>query len=563
MKKVLLSLLLLATTVFLPTAMDAAESGWYLYFWSSSFGLDGDAGQFMTTDRNGIFLLKGCEVPGRGLNFCVHNGSWTATYGWKDGSVGKVGVDVGLAAATMASGWLALDPGTYDVTWDANNLTIRFDSHSSATNDSFLRGGDLSMLNYVEDLGAKFYDANGTERDAMDIMQENGVNFARLRLYNDPGQTVSYTSSGTNYSFALPSGYLGEEDMLKMARRAKEHDMKIELTFHYSDFWTNGEDQFKPKAWLSLSFNELKQAVYDYTLDILQKMNAQGTTPEYVSLGNEIQSGLLFGYYSEDKNQINAVNGYCDNMANVAALLAAGSKAVREACPEAKVVIHLTLNTSVGASTYEWFFDEMKKYNLDYDVIGTSYYPYWTNQKPTMLNGLANTMFGRYGKEMLIMETGYSWTRYLPSGRYGGNYEGQLHLNGTAYNEATAEGQKAFMQELHEVIRNNSHLLGYLYWDPVMVEQKVNGAWIKTGWVQNGENVVGNTTFFDYEGKALPLFEAIKEAADNDQMGIIETVGDMPWVFDGSAVYNLVGQRVGDQQKGMVIVNGRTVINGK
>ena len=454
-----------------------------------------------------------------------------------------------------------MEEGTYDVTWDANNLTIRFDTHVTTTNDSYLRGGDISMLNYVEDFGAKFYDASGTEMDALDIMQQNGVNCVRLRLYNDPGQTVTYKEGGKTYSYALPNGYLGEDDMLKMARRAKAHNMKIELTFHYSDFWTNGGEQFKPKAWENLSFDELKQAVYDYTLDILQKMNAQGTTPGYVSLGNEIQGGLLFGYYTADKSQINNVNGYCDNMANVAALLAAGGKAVREACPDAKVVIHLTLSTAITTDSYKWFFDEMQKNSLDYDIIGASYYPFWTNEKPSMLTSLANTMYARYGKPLLIMETGYSWTRYRPSGRYGGNYEGQLHLNGSVYNEATQEGQKAFMQELQSVIRNNSHILGYLYWDPVMVEQKVNGSWIKTGWVQGGENQVGNTTWFDYSGKALPIFEVIKEAANNDPTGISEKVIVKNEEFATAPVYNLAGQRVKTMEKGHIyIISGKKLI---
>ena len=561
MKKILTTLLLMMATIIMPSAMRAAESGWYLYFWSETYGLNGDAGQFVTTDTEGVFLLEGCEVPGNGLNFCVHNSNWTTNYGWKDASVEKEGVAVGLAAATNASGWLALEPGTYDVTWDVNNLTIRFDTHASAPNDSYLRGGDISMLDYVEDFGAKFYDASGTEKDVFAIMQENGVNCVRLRLYNNPGNTVTYKSGSRTYNYALPNSYLGEDDVLKLARRAKEHSMQIQLTFHYSDFWTNGEMQFKPKDWENLSFDELKQAVYDYTYAFLQKMNAQGTTPDYVSLGNEIQSGLLFGYYTSDKGQLNSVNGYCDNMANIAALLAQGSAAVRSACPQAKVVIHLTLSSGVNANTYKWFFDEMQKYSLDYDVIGTSYYPYWTNEKPTMLTSLANTMYARYGKPTLIMETGYSWTRYRPSGRYGGNYEGQLHLNGSAYNEATAAGQKAFMQELQSVIRNNTHILGYLYWDPVMVEQKVNGSWIKTGWVQGGENQVGNTTWFDYNGKALPVFEAIKEAAANDPTGISETVIVKSEEFATAPVYNLAGQRVANMQKGRIyIVSGKKIV---
>lgn len=269
--------------------------------------------------------------------------------------------------------------------------------------------------------------------------------------------------------------------------------------------------QFKPKDWQHYNFEELKTAVYGYTCDVLRKMNVQGTPPDYVSLGNEIQSGLLFGYVTSDNKQIDMVNGYCDDLSRTAALLAAGSRAVRETCPMAKVVIHLTLSEAITHDTYVWFFDAMKANGLDYDVIGASYYPFWTNQKPGMLTSLASDMYKRYGKKLLIMEVGYSWTPFLPTGRYGNGHEGQLGLNGTPYNEASRDGQKSFMLELQDVIKSSGNIIGYLYWDPVMIEQQVEGSWIPTGWVQGEGNAVGNTTWFDYEGHALPVLEAINQ----------------------------------------------------
>lgn len=471
-----------------------------------------------------------------GLSFCITTPEWAKKYVCNS-TITALDTEYDFVLSTTDGAWAnaycsAMTAGSsYKLTWNrsTHRLTIEknpvtyniIDGRAVATIEYYLRGGDISMLNYVESFGAKFYDANGTEKDPLDIMQENGCNIVRLRLYNNPGQEISYTKDATAYTYKLPAGYLDETDVLNLARRAKAHNMKIELTFHYSDFWSNGDMQFKPKAWESYNFNELKQAVYDYTYAFLQRMNAQGTAPDYVSLGNEIQAGLLFGHV----NNRDAVNGYCGNMSNVAALLAQGSAAVRAACPRAKVVIHLTMSEDSGsrtnASTYKWFFDAMKDNSLDYDIIGASYYPYWTNQKPSYLNNFVNTLYENYGKEVLIMEVGYSWTQYRPYGRYNGNYEGQLHLNGDVYNEASQEGQKTFMQELQSVIKNNSHILGYLYWDPVMLEQQVNSSWIKTAWAfrKDGSNwwedgnLVGNTTLFDYEGKALPVFEAIAEDA--------------------------------------------------
>ena len=436
---------------------------------------------------------------------------------------------------------------------------------TSTDTDTYLRGADISELNYVESLGAKFYDAEGNESDALKVMRDNGINTVRLRLYNKPGNSVTYNSK----TYALPAGFLDETDILSLARRAKDYGMKIELTFHYSDFWTNGEMQFKPKAWEDCSLSDLKDSIYTFTKTVLQHMKAQNTEPDYVSLGNEIQSGILFGRYSSS-SALPTVNGYCSDMTNLQNLLARGSAAVREVCPDAKIIIHLTLSTGVTASTYKWFFTKLS--SLDYDIIGASYYPYWNNATPSAtLPTLVSTLTAAgINKDIMIMETGYSWMRYRPYGRYNKQEEGQLHLNGTPYNEASREGQKAFIQELHTVVKANKSILGYYYWDPVMVEQKVNGSWIKTGWVDGDENVVGNTTLFDYEGKPLPVFDAIRE----DYIPATITVGGTSYqvlregqspsgittvkaaASDKEACYNLCGMRIAEPTHGIYIKNG-------
>ncbi len=440
---------------------------------------------------------------------------------------------------------------------------------TSPDTDTYLRGADISELNYVESLGAKFHDADGNECDALDVMKNNGINTVRLRLYNQPGNAVTYNGQ----TYAMPAGFLGEADVLNLARRAKNHGMKIELTFHYSDFWTNGEMQFKPKAWESCTLSELKDSIYVYTKTVLQHMSAQNTAPDYVSLGNEIQSGILFGYYT-DASSLPTVNGYCNDMPNLQSLLACGSAAVREVCPDAKIIIHLTMSTGVTASTYSWFFLHMK--SLDYDLIGTSYYPYWTNTAPaeTIENLISTLNKAGIKKDLMIMETGYAWMRYRPYGRYNGQYEGQLHLNGTAYNEASRDGQKAFIKELQNVIKGNTRICGYYYWDPVMVEQKVDGAWIPTGWVDGGDNQVGNTTLFDYEGFPLPAFDAIREDYIPTEIAIGDTT--YPVIRDGQdpsgitstkmksvddgVYYNLCGMRIEHPTRGIYIRNGVKVV---
>ena len=558
-------LLLLAVVGCAVITAQAEDSDWKLYFWSDASNAGGDAGTFQTGNTDGVFVLEGITTTETGLKFCVHNSAWSVQYGWSTGSEGSVlatGVDVPLGVTSSASGWLGLPAGDYDITFNLNDKTIRFDDAvieapeypiSDLAEGDYLRGGDVSMLTYVESMGAKFYTADGVESDPLDIMKDNGVNIVRLRLYNNPGTAVTY--GGNTYK--VPAGYLDEADVLRLARRCKAKGLRVELTFHYSDFWTNGMTQFKPKDWQSLTMAELKTAVYDYTKQFLQKMRRQGTTPEYVSLGNEIQNGMLFGYNSSSGRD--AVSGYVAS--DEAALLAEGSKAVREVCPDSKIIIHLTMNSNWKTSRYVSFFTNMKTANLDYDIIGASYYPFYTNDKPSTLSAMANTLYSSFGKDMMIMEVGYSWTQYRPSGRNGGNYMGQLELNGTPYNEASEAGQKSFMQEVNAVVKGNDHILGYLYWDPVMVDQKVNGSWIETAWAyrQDGSNwwqdgnVVSNTTWFDYEGKALPVFEAIKEDAPTGIDGPLPTT-TADAEAGGTVVYDLTGRRVSQPVGGGIYI---------
>ncbi len=343
-----------------------------------------------------------------------------------------------------------------------------------------LMGGDISELSYVEQNGGKYYYQDGKEGDCLRILQDAGFNFARLRLYNDPGNP-DYSPSKR-----LPAGIQDEADVLALAKRAKAAGMKLELTFHYSDYWTNGGNQTRPHEWEGLDYAALKQAVYDYTYQFMKDMAAQGTTPEYVSPGNEIQGGILFP------------DGKYDKPAQMCELLAAGAKAVRDAAPSAKIVIHL--DDGGNLDKYTWFFGLLDQYGVPYDVIGTSYYPFWTKKNVAEFMSFANKLLEIYpNKEMIVMETGYAWNPTLPSGK-----SGQLSNNGP-YPSMTKEGQKAFMQELVDGLRAHPRILGFLYWDPVFIE--VPGL----GWELGASNVVSTTTLFDFQGKALPVLDVLKQ----------------------------------------------------
>lgn len=344
-----------------------------------------------------------------------------------------------------------------------------------------IKGADISELTYVEQHGGKYRRADGTEGDCLDILRENGVNLVRLRLYNDPGNAAYQPSA------RLPQGIQDEADILNLAKRAKAAGMMIQLTFHYSDFWTNGQTQDKPHAWADLHGEALQQAVHDFTAQFLDKMAAQGTTPEFVSLGNEVQAGMLYP------------DGACADFATLAALLNAGARAVREKAPEARIIIHTANGGDLDNG--KWLFGGLRDRGVDYDIIGASYYPFWTGKTANEAGVWAGKMSELFGKDVIFMETGYAWQRTLPDGTVG-----QLQHNGP-YDEYSREGQRDFIANLSNQCKlvPGGRALGYIYWDPIFIETPQ-----PTGWVLGEKNFVSNTTLFDFDGKELPVVQAIK-----------------------------------------------------
>ena len=382
----------------------------------------------------------------------------------------------------------------------------------------FLKGGDLTMVNYIEDQGGSFYDSDGEERDVFHILAESGFNFARLRTHNDTGMEHG---SVTNPNYYLPDGYQNTEDLLKSAKRAKEVGMEIEVTLNYSDWWPNGATQEIPSSWRSEiedlendeAVDKLEELVYEYTKEIMLALVNQGTTPEYISLGNEIQYGMLYPY------------GKISNFEQLAKFLNAGYKAVKEVSTNTKVVLHL--DEAGKDNRYTNFLDGCIEHNVNYDIIGASYYPFYTKKNVEDIIPWFNELSNKYGKKILIMETGYNWNPTKPDG-----WPGQLSDNGNESHESSPQGQKEFLDELFNGIRNaeNNCIIGDLYWDPVMIAYDGIGWAMERGQAEDGsedkagDNVVSNTTLFDFDGKALPALNSFRDNTEGTTKGIISGI---------------------------------------
>lgn len=409
----------------------------------------------------------------------------------------------------------------------------------------FYQGGDITELNYVLDFGGRYADEKGNTlcpsgasreemaQNVINYLAGNGMNFVRIRLSNNPGQP---DNTGT---YCLPEGYQDESDCLQLAKMADEAGMDIQFTFNWSDYWSNGTRQNVPADWLQAvkkagAGNEvatLADCAYNYTKKVMQNLAALGIYPAYVSLGNETNGGFLFPYaYSYDvpasEASADMPQGY-KNWAAISKIVNAGYKAVKEVSPNSQVVIHLADNTydvvdkagHVDGWVYSWYFDELKKAGANFDVIGASYYPSWSTATAAQAANFYAQLINRYKKDILVMETGYNWTAKRKDGS-----DGQLPYTAPDYKSRylfDKVGQKGFMADVLNELKgvasgNVNHVVGDLYWDPMMIHVEDPSGKNATGWAHwykwntPDANVVENTTLFDFEGRALPVFDAYR-----------------------------------------------------
>ncbi len=240
-------------------------------------------------------------------------------------------------------------------------------------------GADISFLPQLEDRGMKFSDT-GTETDAIRIMKAHGFNYVRLRIFNDPARDSGY---------APGKGFCDLAHTKQMAKRVKDAGMKLLLDFHYSDYWADPGKQFKPAAWRNLDFEQLKQALYDYTKNVISALKQQGTAPDMVQIGNEINHGMVWP------------EGSIAHIDSLAQLVNAGIAAVKSVEPSTVIMLHIALGGQNDESVF--FIDNMLARSVPFDVIGLSYYPKWHGTLDDLRNNMRD-LVRRYDKDIIVVE---------------------------------------------------------------------------------------------------------------------------------------------------------------
>ncbi len=324
-----------------------------------------------------------------------------------------------------------------------------------------IRGADVSFLPEIEKAGTTFTDANGTVKNMLDILKENGVNTIRIRLWHTP----------ENEHSSLP-------EVKAFANRIKAKGMKVWLTVHYSDTWADPAHQLKPEAWNEASFLDLQDSVYLYTKKIMTQIN-----PDIIQIGNEINGGFLLP------------SGSTGNVPNFIALLKKGVQAVRETSAETKIMVHVA-----GFDVATWFYQQLATNAVDYDLIGLSYYPIWHGKNLSTVQNAINTLGETHGKEVVIAETAYPFS--LEWNDWTNNIVGLDNQLIAGY-AATPEGQKIFVLKIRELVTASPNGAGFCYWGAEWVAFKGDQATNGSTWE--------NQALFDFNNKAVPALAAFKE----------------------------------------------------
>lgn len=241
-------------------------------------------------------------------------------------------------------------------------------------------GADISFLPELEKKGMKFFDNDGKQKDAIRILKAHGLNYIRLRIFNDPARDSGYSPK---------EGFCDLQHTLQMAKRIKDAGMKILLDFHYSDYWADPQKQFMPAAWRGQSFSQLKQSLFDYTKSVMLALKNQGTTPDMVQVGNEVNHGIVWP------------SGHINNLDSLAQLIYAGTMAVKTVAPNTAIMLHIALGGQNDESRF--FIDNMLSRGLPFDVIGLSYYPRWHNSLADLEYNL-NDLSKKYDKDVIVVE---------------------------------------------------------------------------------------------------------------------------------------------------------------
>lgn len=405
-------------------------------------------------------------------------------------------------------------------------LALQCSLFISSTAAQHLVGGDISMLTKYEEKGAKYLDHDGKPiSDVLTFMHDQGLNAMRLRLFVDPSEASQEHKN---------QGVIQDLDYVKaLGKRIKDAGMDFLLDLHYSDTWTDPAKHATPASWTGTTKEALGTQLYDYTVSVLTELKNNGAEPDAVQVGNEVTYGQLWPTGRVYPAGGAPAGGSWDALAHY---IKRGVDACHAVCPQAKVVIHVEMSRNGG--NVMPFLLHLAPYNIDFDIIGLSYYPHYHGSLAVLNTLLSNLESSYPTKTIQLVETGY----------YHAWYPSDADFDYTGTYPATEEGQRRFTADLITTLNKHGMVNGLYWWWPETCEYGVNwqNAVTPSGWYNAG-------LWDNDNGRVLnALFEL--KAFRNGDTGITSPVNDNR-SYAGK-VYDLQGRPLpeGQQSASPVII---------
>lgn len=438
--------------------------------------------QTKTGLTNGLYTLRAwvksggshttARMEAKNCGSAQQNYNLPTTNTWTQITISNINVTngqctIGFYSVAGANGWMNFDDVEFFMNSTGPTPTPTRTPTPLPGGGLEMRGADVSSLQRALDLGQKYYYANGTEGNPLDILQSVGVNYIRLRVWVNP-----------------VSGYNNKDKVVAFAPLVKSRGMKLLIDLHYSDSWADPGKQYPPAAWASHSLTQMQTDVYNYTLDICNSLKAVGATPDMIQVGNEITPGLLWENGRISNN----------NFANAASLLKQGYNAVKACNSSTQVMLHIDKGGDNAAA--RWWYDGVKAQGVQWDVTGLSFYCYWHGTISAMQSNVAD-MKARYGKPVVIVETAYPFTT--------GNGDSQPNVitSSTPCSgyPASPTGQADNFNAIKTAIKNAGGA-GVFYWEPTWVGTAGNG-WDPTN-INGTGSEWDNQAVFDFNFRLNP-----------------------------------------------------------
>jgi arabinogalactan endo-1,4-beta-galactosidase len=353
-------------------------------------------------------------------------------------------------------------------------------------------GGDISLWPTYDQAGTVYCNQQGRPTPLLTLCRQAGWNTMRVRLFVDPSMAPQ-ENKDEGVCQNLPY-------VIGLCRQIKKAGFRLMLDIHYSDTWADPSKQFTPARWQQAikahpqadAARLLRDSVETYTTHVLQTLRKHNITPDLIQVGNEITFGMLWPTGRVELSK-------ADNWNILAMLLQAGCKACRKQCPKAKIIIHTEHAYDTDATLY--YYDKLKEYGVDYDIIGLSYYPMWHKDIKTLGRNLSVLAQHEPDKQVMIVETAFYYSHKNDKWEPDSTHYADLYPIST-------EGQRKFAHELVSELNRHPNVTGLFWWFP---EENESGKTVIKSWINRG-------LFDNQTGYALPALKEMRRFVLKNKM---------------------------------------------